>query len=244
MRVISLLLCLLILVSCEEKSKYPVDKRYWTPEDYHSVLLNSLYKNNEEDKTPSFNDPETRIVVEKLMDHSNYLIVLDDNELGLKYRSEVAQKFFDEWKDLYKLYNVTDRKDQYKYEKEFLSAVDFGLGLQIKYFKLGNDNIIKNSSNPKESRIQNILKDNEQIVVVNFENQLELINEESVFSKEGLDKLNSIYDEHFVNLHNTFPSARYSSLVTKMELLKEKCTSEKIRKTLDELITKMKGDNS
>ncbi|MFP2997715.1 hypothetical protein ABN763_17520 [Spongiivirga sp. MCCC 1A20706] len=243
MRIISFLLLLLIVTSCEKKSKYPIDKRYWTPEDYHSVLLNSLYKNSDEDKTPSYADPETRMVVQKLMDHQNYLIVLDDNELGLKYRSEVAQKFFDEWKDLEKLYNVTDRKDQYTYEKEYLDAVDFGLGLQIKYFKIGNDNIIKNSSNPNEQRISNILRENEQTIIDNFTYKLELINQESAFSKEGLDKLNSIYKEHFTSLHNTFPKARYSNLIDKMNLLKTKSNSEKIKSTFQELISLMEKKN-
>ena len=141
-----LIILYLILSSCKtENHEFPIEKRYWDLSDYDDAILELRYGYKDDESLPTFDNPENRIIVEKLTDHQNYKVVLDDKELGLKHRNEVASTFFNKWKDMNKIYSDTDRKDNYIYEEEMLKVWHFGLELQLKYFKLGNDQIKKNA---------------------------------------------------------------------------------------------------
>jgi len=119
-KIVTLVVLCLTAFSCEEKVKhsFQLEKRFWTVQDYKEAITELKYGYESDEKLPSFNDPETKIIVEKLVDHENYKIVLEDDELGLKHRNEEAQRFFTHWKEMTTIYNSRDLKDNYLYDKE------------------------------------------------------------------------------------------------------------------------------
>src|SRR5689334_2877717 len=94
---IAITVCIL-LSACAKQSKFPIEKRYWTPEDYTNAIAQIQYTTPEGEQYPRFINPETSIIIKKLVDPQNYEVILDDNQLGLNHRNEVAQQFFDEYR--------------------------------------------------------------------------------------------------------------------------------------------------
>ncbi|MCL5246231.1 hypothetical protein M4I21_10460 [Cellulophaga sp. 20_2_10] len=230
------LLCIL-LVNCKtEKHQFPTDKRYWNLEDYKSAVLHLNFGYEPDEKLPSFNDPETRIIVEKLTDPQNFKIVLDDNELGIKHRNDIAEKFFLEWKGMTDIYTATDRKDKYLYEKEMIAVWQFGLGLQLRYFKLGNDQIKESADDPNSARVQNNINSNVNTLIENYLFYIDEINNEKAFSDQGIAKLVEGIDTYFPELINLYPDANFYPLKTKAELMLKKSESENIKKSLTNII--------
>lgn len=230
------LLCIVIL-SCNEKEKhsFPTEKRYWDAADYRVANLELNYGYDVDEKLPSFDDPATRIILEKLVDHENYKIVLDDKELGLKHKNRVAEKFFLQWKDMTNIYRAMDRKDNYLYDKEQLAVYEFGLGLQLRYFKLGNDAIIESADDP--SSVSFNIDNNIQTLLDNFSNYLDKINEEKSYSEEGKKMISRGIDKYFTDLVELYPNANYNKMVKKIDLLNAKSKSPEIKSSL----TKLKG---
>ncbi len=225
------------LINCEtEKHNFPVEKRYWDLNDYDKVVLELNYGYEADEKLPTFEDPETRIIVEKLTDQENFNVVLEDGELGLKYRNEVAEKFFSEWKNMNNIYDALDRKDQYLYDKEMLAVWHFGLGLQLKYFKLGNDQIKESADDPNSSRVKNNINSNVSTLIKNYLIYLDEINNEKAFTLEGKTKLAEGIDKYFRALIELYPDANYSGMKNKAELMMKKSESDKIKLSLNELI--------
>jgi hypothetical protein len=228
-----ILFIVVLITSCDKKNdSFPIDKRYWNVEDYHNVVLELKYGIEQDEKLPSLSDPETKIIVEKLIDHQNYEIVLDDKELGLKHRNEVAQGFFNVWKDMTTIYNVTDRKDNYLYEIEMIEVYKFGLGLQLSYFKLGNDEIIESADDPNSTQVQNAVNDNVNRLIGNYLAYLDLINNEGSFSKNGINSFAQGIDEFFPKLIKTYANGDYSEMEGKIILMEKKCKSEVIKTSL------------
>jgi hypothetical protein len=240
-----ILFIFLIITSCDKKNEsFPIDKRYWTVEDYKNVVLELKFGIEKDEKLPSLSDPETKIIVEKLIDSQNYEIVLDDKELGLKHKNEVAQGFFDAWKDMTTIYNETDRKDNYLYEIEMIGVYKFGLGLQLYYFKLGNDEIIESEDDPNSEQVQNIINRNVNTLIGNYTAYLNLINEESSFSENGINSYAQGIDDFFPELINNNPNGDYSEMENKITLLEKKCNSQVIKtslKNIQELIDSKKS---
>ena len=236
-RIILFALISITLTNCNtEKHEFPLDKRYWDLNDYDKVVLELNYGYEADEKLPTFDDPQTRIIVEKLTDQQNFNIVLDDNELGLKHRNEVAEKFFSEWKDMNNIYDALDRKDQYLYDKEMLAVWHFGLGLQLKYFKLGNDQIKENADDPNSSRVKNNINSNVSTLIKNYLIYLDEINNEKAFTEEGKIKLANGIDKYFPALIELYPNANYSGMQNKAELMLKKAESDKIKSSLKKLI--------
>ncbi|MCX2745330.1 hypothetical protein OO013_15740 [Mangrovivirga sp. M17] len=236
-RVIIFALASIILTNCNtDKHDFPVDKRYWDVNDYDEIVLKLNYGYEEDEKLPTFDDPETRIIVEKLTDQQNFNIVLDDTELGLNYKNEVADKFFSEWKDMMKIYDDLDRKDQFLYDKEMLEVWHFGLELQLKYFDLGNIQIKENADDPNSSRIKNQINSNISTLIQNYLIYLDLINREDALTKEGRAKLAEGIDKYFPALIELYPNAKYSGMKNKAELMLKKSESDKIKSSLERLI--------
>lgn len=225
------------VTSCEtEKHNFPVDKRYWDLEDYDKVVFELNYGYENDEQLPTFGNPETRLIVEKLTDHNNFNIVLDDNELGLKHRNEVATKFFNEWKSMNDIYNALDRKDQYIYDKEFLAVWHFGLELQRKYFKLGNDQIKESADDPNAWDIRRNINSNVATLISNYLIYLDEINNEKAYTEDGKAKLAAGIDQHFVALIETYPAADYSGMKSKAELMLKKSNSAKVKSSLKKLM--------
>lgn len=236
-RIVLIALISLTIVSCNtDKHKFPLDKRYWDINDYDDAVYELKYGYEDDEKLPTLDDPETRIIVGKLTDQKNFQIVLDDNELGLKYKNEVAEKFFMKWKDLNNIYNGLDRKDQYLYDKELLAVWHFGLGLQLKYFKLGNDQIEANADDPNSSRVKNNINTNVNTLVNNYLIYLDEINKEKAFTESGKVILADGIDKYFPALIELYPNANYSGMKNKAELMIKKSESENIKSSLNKLI--------
>ncbi|MEO9512447.1 MAG: hypothetical protein ABJN84_17195 [Flavobacteriaceae bacterium] len=229
-------LCFLIL-SCNEKEKhsFPIEKRFWDTEDYRAANLELNYGYDSDEKLPSFDDPETRMIVEKLVDHENYKIVLDDKELGIKHRNRVAEKFFRQWKDMTEIYQAMDRKDNYLYDKEELAVFEFGLGLQLRYFKLGNDQILENADDPDSENVNINL--NIQTLIENFNIYLDKINEEKAYSEDGKKMIAKGIDKYFTNLVELYPNANYKTMLKKIDLMNAKSKSQEIKSSLSKLKT-------
>jgi|SRR5690554_2500401 len=235
-KIILLAVICLTLTNCTtEKHKFPIEKRYWDIQDYAEAVRELNYGYEADEKLPAFDDPQTRIIVEKLTDAQNYAIVLDDKELGLKHRNEVAEKFFLRWKDMQDIYRATDRKDKFIYDKEMLAVWQFGLGLQLKYFKLGNDNILEVSDDPDSSGVKNQINSNVRTLIKNYNIYLDIINNENALSIEGQEKLSEGIDEYFTALIELYPDVNYSEMERKIELMKQKTQSDTIKKSLSKL---------
>ncbi|WP_452227666.1 hypothetical protein [Lacinutrix sp. MEBiC02404] len=234
---ILLALVFLTLTNCEtEKNEYPLDKRYWDITDYKDVILNLRFGYEDDEKKPTFDNPEQRIIVEKLTDEQNFKIVLKDNELGLKHRNDVATEFFERWKDMHQIYQATDRKDKYVYDIEMLAVWQYGLSLQLDYFKLGNDLIRESADDPNSSRVENNINSNVRTLIGNYTIYLDEINEEKAFSEKGRTKLAEGIDKYFTQLIELYPDANYSGMKKKAELMLKKSESDKIKSSLTKLI--------
>jgi hypothetical protein len=228
--------CLTLTNCATEKHEFPLDKRYWDINDYDKVILELRYGYEKDEKKPTFNNPEQRIIVEKLTDEQNFKIVLNDKELGLKHRNQVATEFFNHWKDMHQIYQATDRKDKYVYDMEMLAVWQYGLSLQLEYFKLGNDEIKESADDPNSSRVKNTLNSNIETLISNYNIYLDEINDENAFSEKGKTKLAEGINKYFSKLIEIYPKANYSGMKKKAELMLKKSKSNKVKLSLTKLI--------
>lgn len=234
----------LALISCKtEKHSFQLDKRYWDTDDYEEAITELRFGYETDEQLPTFNDPETKMIVQKLTDHQNYKVVLDDDELGLNHRNTIAEQFFDKWKDMNRIYDATDRKDKYLYEKEMIAVWQFGLGLQLRYFKLGIDKIKENADDPNSSDIKSTINSNVSILIDNYMIYLDEINKEKAYTSEGNAEYAKGIETYFSKLIHLYPEANYSSLEKKITLMSKKSNSQKTKdalKKISDLITSKK----
>jgi hypothetical protein len=231
-----LLSFLLIFLSCgEEKQRFPINKRYWTTADYTKIIRDLRYGFKKDEQLPSLSDPKTRVVVEKLTDQQNYKVILTDTELGTSYKSDVATEFFQQWKDMSRIYDALDRKDKYVYEKEMLKVWHFGLKLQQYYFKLGNDQIEEQSDETETRQVQRLLKDNINTLINNYELYLDEVNRENRYSASGLQLYVQGIDQYFKELVELYPEGNYSEMLSKIDALLKKSNSDTIKTSLENL---------
>ncbi|TPN82387.1 hypothetical protein [Aquimarina algicola] len=236
-RLIIFALTSIVLTNCKsEKREFPLDKRYWDLNDYNKVVLELNYGYKVDEKLPTFDDPTTRIIVEKLTDQQNFNVILDDNELGIKHKNNIAEKFFNKWKDMNNIYDALDRKDQYLYDKEMLAVWHFGLELQLKYFKLGNDQIKENADDPNSPIVKNNINSNVRTLIKNYLIYLDEINNEKAFTEQGKIELANGIDKYFSALIEVYPQADYSKMKNKAELMMKKSKSDNVRSSLNRLI--------
>jgi hypothetical protein len=241
LKTLFILVCFAAVISgCKNESPFPVEKRYWTPQDYSDVAFTLNYKIPKGHPYPRFSDPETALVVQKIVDPENYKVILDDGELGLNYRNDMSQEFFNSYRELHKVYLVMDIQDKYVYPEELIAVEKWGLGLQIKYFKLGNDRIIEQSDSPEAARNSGAIKSNEQSLVKNFILYLDNVSEEKYFSSHAPLLADGI-TEHFFQLIETFPNANYNPMLAKAELMVKKTTVPEIKSALEKLISRIQS---
>ncbi|WP_411031926.1 hypothetical protein [Spongiimicrobium sp. 3-5] len=212
-----------------------MEKRFWDVNDYREVTLELNYGYDDDEKLPSLDDPKTRIIVEKLTDHQNYEVVLNDKELGLKHRNGVADEFFKQWKDMHEVYQARDVQDKYLYDRELLKVWQFGLGLQLRYFKLGNDNIIASSDDPNSARVKKNLNSNISTLINNFNIYLVEIKNENAFSEEGKELLAVGIDKYFTRLIELYPSANFETMTRKIDLMYDKSETKRIKESLSKI---------
>jgi hypothetical protein len=227
---------LILLISCNNKEeKFPIEKRYWTVDDYENVVRELRYATKPDESLPRFNDPETKIVIEKLTDEENFRVVLNDKELGLTHKSETAQKFFDVWRSLNETYSLLDKKDMYVYEKESLEIWKFGLELQQEYFKLGNQKINENSDGSES--VNKVLSDNVETLIDNSIIYLNVITNEKQFTEDGKKLIAETIVTSFTKLIEENPKADFTNLKNKINLLNKKITDPTILGSLNSLST-------
>jgi hypothetical protein len=231
-------LCFSLLNGCSSDplAPYHLEKRFWTPDDYTDVLSQIQYHTPEGEKLAGYLTPDRKAVFLKLVDVNNFKVVLDDTVLGIKHRSEFSKKMFDVYRDMYKIYSGLDNQDKYVYGSELADIIDFGLQLQISYFKLGNDKIVKEADNPKDPEILNLLRMNGQTIVGNFTLDLDEVNKESSFSAEALTKYANGIDANFKKLMEVFPSSDYSEMLEKAKLMLAKAKAPEVKASLTKLI--------
>lgn len=235
MKINNLLVALSILflvTSCKTENKFPTDKKYWDTDDYENVVRELRFGTKPDEKLPTFDDAETKIIVEKLTDQENFKVVLDDEELGLKHKNEIGEKFFKIWQDMTEIYSQIDRKDIYVYEKERIEVFNFGLALQLRYFTLGNEEIKQKSDDPNSSNITQTVNSNVQTLIGNYRFYLDEINNEKSYSNIGLDLIAEGIDKYFTELVNLYPNSDYNNLKEKTVLLSNKTKSENIKNSL------------
>ena len=239
----TILSALFVLISCSDKnSKFPIEKRYWTIEDYENVVSELKYNLKTDELLPTFEDSETAIIIEKLTDEENFRVVLNDNELGLSHKNLTAQKFFDIWRDLNEIYSEIDKKDLYIYETEYLATWKFGLALQQEYFKLGNQQISENSDDIKS--VQSTLNSNIQMLIANSIIYLDLISNEKKFSPNGKKIISETITTYFSKLIKDNPEADFNNLRKKIDVLNKKIkdtSTLEALKTIELLIPAVKA---
>lgn len=223
---------LFLATSCKTENKFPTDKKYWDTDDYDNVVRELRFGTKPDEKLPTFDDAETKIIVEKLTDQENFKVVLDDEELGLKHKNEIGEKFFKIWQDMNEIYSQIDRKDIYVYEKERIEVFNFGLALQLRYFKLGNDEIKQKSDDPNASNVTQTVNSNVNTLIGNYMFYLDEINNEKSYSNNGLDLIAEGIDKYFTDLVNLYPNSDYDNLKEKIVLLSNKTKSENIKSSL------------
>jgi hypothetical protein len=233
-KVKSLITCLAFvsLFACE--SRYPMDKRFWTPEDYRKVWYEINYETPKGEEFPRFANPETADVVRKIIDPQNYTSVLEDNELGLNYRSKISGEFFEHIRDITEIYGKMDVQDKFVYAEELAEIKNFFLGFQIVYFRLGNEHIAS------ESDDRGTIRKNEQTIIGNFDSYLDDLRHEKAYGQYAV-KLADGINTHFTKLIDTFPKANYSGLLATAKALQEKVVTSEIKTALSNLITKIES---
>lgn len=232
-----LLFCAAASCTKDPLSEYPMEKRYWTPEDYDQVIRKIHYTTPDGQRFPEFSNSVTAPVIKKLVDHQNFLVVLEDEKLGLSHRSNVAQQFFDEYKDLVDAYYKTNREDKFVYGDELIASHKFGLELQIHYFKLGNESIKQEADDPDSKSTLSTLRSNEETIFKNFNNYLDFVNKESYFTDDQLKSYSDGIDLYFQRLYSAFPDANRAINLKKAQLMYEKSENEQVQLALKKLIS-------
>ena len=82
------------------------------------------------------------------------------------------------------IYSQIDRKDIYVYEKERIEVFNFGLALQLRYFKLGNEEIKQKSDDPNSSNVTQTVNSNVNTLIGNYMFYLDEINNEKSYSNQ------------------------------------------------------------
>ncbi|WP_420574878.1 hypothetical protein [Kordia sp.] len=236
-KIFLLLITGVMLTNCGNEERFPLNKRYWTIDDYTSAISELRYGYKDDEKLPTFSNPETRRIVEKFTDEQNFLVVLEDKELGLKYKNQVAEDFFMKWKLMIDIYDALDRKDNYVYDREMLATYHFGLGLQLQYFGLGNEEIKASADDPESSYIKSRLNSNINTLVNNYKIYLDLVNEENRFSEEGQKLYADGITKYFIKLVSLYPDANYKSMERKVDLMLNKTKVPVIESALTTLKT-------
>lgn len=234
-----------MIFSCNTiEDTYPISKRYWDNDDYKNVVRELRFGIEPDEKIPSLATPDKRVVFEKLVDEQNYKIVLDDKELGTKYKSEIASEFFNRWRDMNQIYRATDRKDQYIYDRELVKVWHFGLGLQLRYFKLGNDLMKDNADDPNSGKVNRETSSNIQTLISNYNIYMDEINKEDAFSEEGKKLLSDGFENYFLKLIDQYPEANYSTMENKIDLMAIKSKSELIKNSLSKVLERIQKEKS
>ncbi|SMD35069.1 hypothetical protein SAMN04488029_2323 [Reichenbachiella faecimaris] len=235
---IALFILFSFMLSCGNgvESRFPMEKRFWNPEDYKEVYREIRFNTPEGERYPELKNPDTAPVFKKLIDRQNYMAVLNDEQLGLSHRNEIASNFFDEFRSYSDVYYSTNRQDKFVYGMELVELYKFGLDLQVYYFKLGNENILKESDDPNSSNTRRVIKSNETTLLKNYNNYLDYVNKEDGFSEQEIKAFCEGIDTAFPKLFETFPNSNLNITKKKAELMLNKTKNDLVKSSLEQLL--------
>jgi len=244
LRLINFLSFIVICFSCgnSDPSPFPLQKKYWTPDDYKTVTDELIYLKYNNKELPNLDDPETAPIFQKIVDTNNFSIVVNDAQLGLEHRKEFASNMFDQYRHLIDPYTEKDRSDKYKYPLELVEIEKFGLALQIHYIESGNQNIIKNADNPDSPEVVDIISRNKNILINNYKLYLEHINHEERFSENALTSYSEGIKKFFPKVINDVaPNGDYSGMLEKIDNMLKKSKNSLIIAQLQNIQSLLKS---
>lgn len=227
------LICLLLLLnSCKKENQdYPMEKPVWDMTDYENVKTEILFGTPEGEKFPGFSQ-NTEVFL-RLTDKTSISKILDDNSLGIQYRQEYSEKLFNLWRDLVEGYSTLDKQDKFIYPMELVKLRDWGYYIQIKYFKLGNEEILKKAVS--EDDVKSVLNENEQTVVNNFIHGISFLTQEHALNEEAAQEYAKILKDNYTLLIETFPNADYLHMESTIDDILKKVKTNSIKESLNEI---------
>jgi len=240
-KIIGLLVFTVVFFGCKPNisENYHMDKKYWDVEDYNTAVTEMQSISNKEEGLPRLSNPETAPVFLKLVDKENASIVLEDKQLGVKHKYEVSQGLFEDAKSILELYSAMDVQDKLVYPQEYVKALDFTLHVELLYFKLGNENIIKEVANPDDLENKSLLTNNEAVVVHNFQIPIDFLAKEDALDKTAINEYATIIDVQYPKLLKQCPNADYSELKSATESVSKKVKSPELKKSLAKLVSEI-----
>ncbi len=207
----------------DENETYPVDKKYWTSQDYTVVNKKISVARLTKKELPNLENPKTAAVFSKLIDTNNISVVMNDGQLGIVHRSEFATDMFNEYKEMHDNYSLIDRSDKYQYPVEFAEVLKFGLYLQLYYISAGNEKITKDADDPKAQEVVDLLARNRDVLIRNYDIYLDFINYEDRFNAKALAVYTDGLKEFFPKLINQFaPDGNYEPMLDKIDNMLKK----------------------
>ncbi|MFY7672308.1 hypothetical protein ACOSP6_14580 [Tenacibaculum sp. MEBiC06402] len=225
------------ILSCTTNNhNYPIEKEYWDINDYDKAILDLRFGYQANEPKPTLDNPEKRIIVEKLIDKQNYKIILDDSTINLRERNKFAHDFFDQWREMTSIYNEKGADNKYIYGKELLAVWHFGLEFHMEYFTIGNNAIHTFSANANNEKVINRVNHNMNELVKNFSNYMDLIKEEDAFYENEKEFFIKGIDTYFTKLIMKLPEANYERIEKKATSVLKKIKSKEIRASLESLI--------
>ncbi|WP_299679547.1 hypothetical protein [uncultured Tenacibaculum sp.] len=231
------LLTAIYFISCStEKHNFPVNKEYWDVNDYDKVIFDLRYAYEGNETKPTFDNPEQRIVLEKLTNPQNYRVLLDNNKLNFNQKNKIASDFLSQWKDMNQIYNITDSSDKFLYGKEMLEIWQFGLGLQLAAFDIEFDQVLANSKDVKDEELDDKIKSRIKKLMINYGKYLNLAAKENAFYEKEKETYANGINTYFKELIQVYPDADYERLLNKATSVLEKAKSSTIKKPLKNLI--------
>jgi hypothetical protein len=246
---IILLIAYFTFTGCGDKnsSAFPMEKKYWTPDDYETVNEELTAAKNNNKELPNLDNPKTVAIFQKIADTINFSIVANDTQLGLQHRKEFLNKFFDEYKQLVEAYSGTDRTDKYQYPVELVEIEKFGLAFQPYYIGIGNQEIIKTTDDPNAPEVVNIVNQNKNILIRNYNIYLEYINYEDRFNEKALNSYSLGLQEFFPKLiTSSVMDSDFSEMTVKVDNMLKKSKNTLIIAQLQNIqnLLKNKATNS
>jgi hypothetical protein len=229
----------LIFYACNSSKKdttklpenYHMEKKYWGIEDYDAAFT-ELRKIPEGQKLPNYSDAITAMVFSKIIDINNVSVVVEDTTLGISHRTKFATEMLDYYRTLCDYYGKLDREDKFIYPSEMVDIVIFGVYIQIYDFKLGNENILKESINPNNYETKDVLSTNAQTIVDNMRLSIDYCKKENALTPDACHRLAIGLDKYLPLLFKYFPSASYSELKSQVEMLLSTVKSNEIKQML------------
>lgn len=151
---------------------------------------------------------------------------------------------FNVYKDLDKLFTAYDRQDKYIYSEEMVDVIDWGLTLQIHYFKLGNDDIKSDALDPESSDVKRLCNSNIRSVINNFSNNLMVLAKEEAFNENAKKKFATNVLKNFYDLKSTFPEGDYNGLIITIDKTIKNIESTEIKDQLKSLKLHLENNSS